>query len=260
MFKTLRNGLVLAGAIGAPYIWSQVPQLRTWAEQIRANLTSSASKSDGTTGSFLESIGLTGGGSPREAEDGLGTSTAAPPSSPPQPAAPITPALVGGGMTDIRQAMRFDIDPRWVTEHWSHVETFSGERNLLGMRVPIMTGTEPHDLAGSLTYYFDTRHRLQRVVLQGRTGDERPLVKFCEEAFGLRAEPAIAAGLYIARWNGQPHNVLYSRFAPLVRSDVPHSRLDIWLEVNQLDIGVQLSPDSHAILAHLHQASGLADS
>lgn len=259
MFKTLRNGLVLAGVIGAPYVWSQVPQLRTWAEQIHSTLTSSVARSDSTGSNFLDSIGLTDGSAASDAGEAAGGSATAAPATPP-PTAPVTPALVGGGMQDIRQALRFDIDPRWVTEHWSHVETFAAERNLLGMRVPIMTGTEPHDLAGSLTYYFDTRHRLQRVVLRGRTGDERPLVKFVEEAFGLRAEPAIAAGLYIARWNGQPHNLLYSRFAPLVRSDIPHSRLDIWLEVNQLDIGVQLSSDSQAILTHLHQASGLAES
>ncbi len=251
MFKALRHGLVVGGVIGAPYLWSQVPQLRTWGEQISSAIKSQAGGEERSSESLVDRWLGADASLPE-------SNTATVDQASPNRSTTTGPSLVGGGGQDIRQVLRFDIDPRWVTEYWSHVETFSAERNLLGMRVPIVTGTQAHDVAGSLTYFFDTRHRLQRVVLHGRTGDERPLVQFAEQAFGLRAEPALAAGLYIARWNGEPHNILYARFAPLVRSDVPHSRFDVWMEINQLDIGVQLSAESQAILTHLHQATGLS--
>jgi hypothetical protein len=70
--------------------------------------------------------------------------------------------------------------------------------------VPLVTGTRPDDIAGSLTYYFDKRQQLQRITFEGVVGDERRLVNFVTGQYKLKAEPTLGAGLYVAKWSGRP--------------------------------------------------------
>lgn len=81
---------------------------------------------------------------------------------------------------------RFDLTPRMITERWSRLSTGLGDVNLQGYRVPLVTGTEPTDLAGSLTYYFDSRPRLRRITFLGATGDPAKIIDFVVRQFGFR--------------------------------------------------------------------------
>ena len=100
--------------------------------------------------------------------------------------------------------LRFDIAPRWVLEHWPYVATTREEGGLDGLRVPLLTGTRPHDVAGSLTYYFDPQQRVQRIALDGVVGDERHLVSVVTRLFPLQPQPAPGVSLFVATWNGKP--------------------------------------------------------
>ena len=66
--------------------------------------------------------------------------------------------------------LRFDITPRWVMDNWPHVSTTRTDGELDGLRVPLITGTRPQDVAGSLTYYFDKQRVVQRIALDGSRG------------------------------------------------------------------------------------------
>jgi len=244
--RTIRWGVILALAAGVPAVLSNRP----WADGFtgRWNATFGTGRALAWDSTSIDDEAIIEGDRQATGAKGAASGQA-------QVAEP-PPVLTGAAISDVRDVLRFDIDPRWVTDRWSHVTTFTAERHMLGMRVPLLTGTEPHDLAGSLTYYFDTRHRLQRIVFVGRTGDERPLADFVGQAFGLRADPSLAAGLYVATWNAQPHNLLYVHHAPLVRADSPHTRFNVRLEVNQLDIGVRLSDESQQLLRELYKARG----
>ena len=89
----------------------------------------------------------------------------------------------------LEEAFRFDATPQWVTSRWPRVSTVLGEPNQLGMRVALASGTRPDDVAGSLTYYFDDHHQLQRITFYGVTGDEQRLLAFLVHAYRLKTAP-----------------------------------------------------------------------
>lgn len=142
----------------------------------------------------------------------------------------------------LERLFRFDISPQWITTHWSRVSTIITQTELQGLRVPVVTGTETHALAGVVTYYFDARDRLVRIAFQGSTGDERPLLQVVLRAFELRAEPKLGAGVYVRKWRGRPFSVLRIRRAPIIRASAPNASLEISMELNRPRLSRQLSP------------------
>lgn len=146
------------------------------------------------------------------------------------------------------EVLRFDVTPRWVTQQWDRISSVRAERDLVGMRVPLVTGTSAGDFAGSLTYYFDARQRLRRLTLHGHTGDDQPLVQLATKTFGLRAEPHLGAGIYLLRWNAKPMTVLRVSHAPVIRSDEPFTKFIIEMEINDVYAGYGLTPEFAQIL------------
>ena len=148
----------------------------------------------------------------------------------------------------LQEALRYDASPEWVVARWPRVATVVGELEWSGMRVPLITGSEPHDLVGSLTYYFDTERRLRRISLEGYTGDERSLVALATQGYGLQPEPSLTGGLYASRWNREAISVLAVQFAPVVDANTPQRR-HVMLEINRPDAGWRLSPHMRALVA-----------
>jgi hypothetical protein len=143
------------------------------------------------------------------------------------------PRLEGPTVQDFRQVIRFDVSPRWVAQYWSRVTTVTSELELEGLRVPLVTGGQPSDLAGSLTYYFNKHHTLQRLTFHGVTGDERRLVATLITTFGFKEQPALGGGMYVTTWNGKPSSVLRVQYAPIVSSTAPNAQKQITLEINR---------------------------
>ena len=168
--------------------------------------------------------------------------------------------------TILEQVVRFDVDDRWVTQRWPRVSTILAEPNRQGLRVPLVTGTEFTDLAGSLSYYFDKHRRVRRISFEGHTGDASRLVEFATKQFGVREEPTLKAGLYLARWNAYPTSAIYIRHAPVVREAAPRRRMEVRFEINRPDAGYSLSPEFLSLInsewltreiASLQQQSGI---
>ncbi len=158
------------------------------------------------------------------------------------------PTLVGQPVSDLREVLRFDISPQWVTERFSRVTTVLADLQLDGLRVPMVTGTGPDDLAGSISYYFDQSARLQRVMLHGFTGDPNSVVETMTQHYGLQREAALEAGVYTRRWNGQPVHFLRISRAPIVYSDAVHHKFTVFLELNQPDLRYGISPEAQRIV------------
>jgi hypothetical protein len=214
----------LAAAIGIPYLVN-TPQLRpqiesAWNQIVSGDSPSPAAPpvSDQTTsaGTATNLVALSEGG--------------------------VLPDLLEGPpVQDFGDVLRFDVTPRWIMDRWSRVTTVSDEFALEGLRVPLVTGTRLDDVAGTLTYYFDTKHVLQRITVHGFSGDERRLAQFVEQAYGLKHEPSLYAALYLTRWNGKPKSALLVRHAPVVTSAAAHARLEITVELNRPDNYFDLS-------------------
>ena len=121
-----------------------------------------------------------------------------------QPAAPPVFQPVG----DYRELLRFDVYPNWVKSRWGRVSTAPYEPGLTGMRVAVVTGVSPTDLSGSLTYYFDDTHRVQKIQFVGTTDDTSRLVSQFTHQFGFKTYKSLNAGFYVAGSFNNPKGVL----------------------------------------------------
>jgi len=228
--RPLRLVLCLAAAVGIPYVWFN-PAVSGKVKQKWSEWTSKRSTSPAYDYDFgSRFVGTADSSAAASAE----TST-------PRP-------KLTGSLPALEEAFRFDISPRWVLKRWTRVSTVRAEQDLEGLRVPLVTGTNLEDIAGSLTYYFDKQQQLRRITFSGHTGDDRRLVSLVTGQFKLRPEPALGGGMYVARWNAQPTSVLRISLAPVIRSQSPHERLEILLEINRPAFGYSLSTASQAML------------
>jgi len=157
-----------------------------------------------------------------------------PPATPGQPVAVSTPYRPArASIEHLEQVIRFDIPPQWVMQQWSEVNTATGDRDMDGMRVALVTGTRESDLAGSLTYYFDKAQRVQRLTFVGTTGDPRRVAETVTRYFHLKPVNALNGGLYLSKWNGVITSAMEVTRAAKIRSDSPHTRYVVRLELNR---------------------------
>jgi hypothetical protein len=170
----------------------------------------------------------------------------------------------GPTRVDLGEILRFDLDPRWIMQRWPRVSSvagFSSAGRYDGLRVPLVTGTNAYDLAGSLTYYFDKNQQMQRLTFHGYTGDERNLVSMITHHYRLQPEPAAGAGVFVARWNAKPTSALWIRRLPVVSAGNQHQKFEIILELNRPNNYASLSPQFANMLssakAHAPQGTSL---
>lgn len=143
--------------------------------------------------------------------------------------------IEGNNVDELSQVFRFDVTTAWVLGHWARVSTQLADLDLQGYRVPLVTGTKPSDLAGSLTYYFNKRQRVERITFTGTTGDARPLVSLLVARFGFRRQFVDDAGLYLYRVMHGRKVVSELRIRPahVVRSSDPHGRFEVALDLRR---------------------------
>lgn len=158
------------------------------------------------------------------------------------------PHLDGGRIKHFNEVIRFDIKPSWVTKRWARVSSSLAELGLEGYRVPVVTGSDVNDLAGSLTYYFDKQHQVQRVVFMGNTGDPARLIDFVSSEYRMTQRPSLNTGLYIHSRGGVPVNALTIKQNSVITADNPHGTYQIYLELNRVRLGAQLSQQYQDVL------------
>jgi hypothetical protein len=145
------------------------------------------------------------------------------------PTAPATPAAT------IEEAFRFEIQPAWVISRWPNASTMTGAKQL-GMRVALASGTRSDDVAGSLTYYFNEHHQLQRITFLGQTGDARRLLAAVVTRYGLQSLPTTDAAHYIAGNPKKPTSEVLVRFSPTAANQTPSARLEVAVDLRRADI------------------------
>jgi len=246
--RTFFRLALLAAAVGIPYAWYQHGSVVESAKGLWTSVTARASDEGETDVAGLLESPDAGEASPQapfdpSAQAGSGG------------VAFHQPSTTGGPVTDLGEVLRFDVTPQWVKSRWSRVSTTLAEIDLEGMRVPLVTGAQVDDLAGSLTYYFDEKQVVQRITFDGFTGSERRLVDLVTKYYQFEREPALGAGLYLVKWNGKPASALRVRHAAVVRTDSPHSQLQVQLEINRPGRRYGLSPGMQQIIDHDRDAN-----
>ncbi len=165
-------------------------------------------------------------------------------------AARRTPAV------SLESVLRFDVTPRWVIESWPRVSTTRIDGPLDGLRVPLVTGTGPSDVVGSLTYYFDHNQRVQRIALDGVVGDERQLVSVVTRVFELVPEPTAGTGVFLAKWNGKPTSALLVYRMPVVSVENSLQKFAFRLELNRPTNNFGLSASLQQALQQTQASKG----
>lgn len=159
------------------------------------------------------------------------------------------PNLVGPNVTDLREVLRFDLTSDMVLARFARVSTVLADLQLTGLRVPIVTGTQADDLAGTLTYYFDGSGQIQRISLHGFTGNPDRIRETLAGFYGLQPEPTLEAGVMAKRWNGIPVHLLRLTHAPVVYSDAVHQKFTVFLELNQPNLRYGISDEAKKIVS-----------
>ena len=158
-------------------------------------------------------------------------------------------AAVGGGIVnDLREVLRFDIVPSWLPQRFARVSTVTSNVQMDGLRVPLITGTQPKDIAGTLTYYFDASQTLKRINLHGLTGDPTQLAHLMVQYYQLNPEQSLGGQLYTTRWNNRITSVMQIAPAPIIYAGADHSKYIIFLELNQPSNQYGLSHEASEIL------------
>jgi hypothetical protein len=137
---------------------------------------------------------------------------------------------------DLGEVLRFDVTPGWVIQRWPRVSTGLAKPQLEGYRVPLVTGATPADLAGALTYYFNSHQQVQEITFCGTTGDLSKLVLLLSTRYHFTRRLTNDPGLVIyevVNSAQQPSSILRIQAAHVVKASQPHRRFLVELVIER---------------------------
>jgi hypothetical protein len=230
--RTLAAPTLLVASVGVPYVASNAPE---WSQQIRGAATGAAQP-----------------GAPADAANAAptllpqGTQPAAA-ALQPRPASALNAPLQGSGAAvypnqaplegnptySLGDVLRMDVSKEWVYQRWPRKSTALADLDLYGVRVPLVSGTQLNDIAGSLTYYFGIDGRVRRISFRGRTGDTTQIASIVHQRFGLVAQPTVVAGEQLLQYRRDEDvlSELRTRPAPVLWASSPHESFTVELEL-----------------------------
>jgi len=143
------------------------------------------------------------------------------------------------------EIFRFDLTPEDLARRFPRISVGLGSLQWQGYRVPVVTGTRPDDLAGSLSYYFDSRGQLVMIEFVGTTGAVGRLVSFCRQQFGLAQRITNSPAIF---YYERPHpklrrtSYLVIRPAAVLEAADPYRRFSVELRLYKDADEVAASP------------------
>jgi hypothetical protein len=146
---------------------------------------------------------------------------------------PTQTPLEGTPAVSLSEVFRLDVTKDWVYARWPRKSTALAELDLYGVRVPLVTGAQLTDVAGSLTYYFGPEGRVRLISFRGRTGDTTQLVQLVTQRFGLQQQATLVAGeqLFQTRDGEKIFSSLRTRPAPVLWASSPHDSFSVELDL-----------------------------
>jgi hypothetical protein len=139
--------------------------------------------------------------------------------------------------------LRFDVSKEWVYQNWDRKSTGLSDPQLFGIRVPLVTGTQRTDLAGSLTYMFDAQGQVQHISLRGRTADTTALVQFLTQTYQLQRMQAPAGEqLFQVRSGSNVYSELRTMPESVLMETSPQGSFGVVLELGRPGSNRPLTP------------------
>jgi hypothetical protein len=235
---------LLAASVAVPYAATNAPQ---WARQYTAMPAEGASSATPPGSSIPGASSWNNATAPAPfaakplAEAPLRRSTRPTDRIDPRP---VGTPIEGFRATSIAEILRFDVTKEWVYQRWARKSTALSELDLFGIRVPLVSGTQLSDLAGSLTYFFDAQGRVQRISFHGRTADTSQIVALAERQFGMtrQATPVVGEQLFQLRRGEDVLSELRTRPAPVLWASSLHDSFAVDLELQDPATARPLKP------------------
>ncbi len=227
MFSRLLSvPLLLAAAVGVPYVATNGPNMDGLFERFQG--ATSAAPSD-VHADLLRQV------PPRQAR----------PLVPQGPGAALYPTvtpLEGLPAMSLQEVFNMNVSKEWVYQRWARKSTALSDLGQFGIRVPLVTGTQLHDLAGSLTYFFGNDGKVKRISFHGTTGDTTQLVMLAAQQYGLQQQQTPVAGeqLFQIRRESQVFSELRTRPAPVLWASSPHDSFSVDLDLQSADVTTPL--------------------
>jgi hypothetical protein len=144
------------------------------------------------------------------------------------------PHATGTVLQPLAQLLRFDLLPGWIMQQFPQVWTHQVTGDETAYRVTLVSGTRPTDITGALTYVFHQQQGLQRIQLDGQTGDPSELIAVVAQYHGLRNEPALGTSILVSRGpKRQPISILRIQPGSRILHSRSYQRFQIALELNR---------------------------
>lgn len=176
-------------------------------------------------------------GSPARETRGSGTTKEASNGNTPEfrADAPIPgPKFSDLGLVHLHEALTLETTEQFVISRWPRVNTGLMDKDLRGFRVPYLSGSNEDDPAGALTYYFNKKHKCEKLTFSGTVGDPRKLVLYLVKSHGFEPQPSPEAGTHLYQIRaGRMNSELTIKPATVVRSNTPHLRYHVELLISR---------------------------
>lgn len=144
---------------------------------------------------------------------------------------PLLAEMAGPPVSHPAELFRFDVQPEWIGTNWSRVTSLPVTDGLEEYRVPVTTGTAPHDIVGSMSYCFDGTRHVQRVSFVGTTHEPGTLVDALSRHYGMQPRPSNSGRLYISPGERAAENAIWVNLASRggVQNALPVYRVNVEL-------------------------------
>jgi hypothetical protein len=150
---------------------------------------------------------------------------------------PLQTPLEGNPSVSLEDVFRFDVTKEWVYERWARKSTALAELGLYGVRIPLVTGTQVDDLAGSLTYFFDSAGKVQRISFKGNTGDTTKIVMLAVQKYGLQQQTSAVVGeqVFQIKRGNDVYSELRTKPSSVLWSSAPHESFAVELDLQRAE-------------------------
>ncbi len=231
LFQLLKLPILLAAAIGIPYLATNGPGIDGLMEKFQSATRSATRVNSGSPqASVLKQIPQRQMRSPGPQGPGATLYQT------------VTP-IEGLPAMSLQEVFNLNVSKEWVYQRWARKSTALSELGMFGIRVPLVTGTQLHDLAGSLTYFFGNDNKVKRISFHGTTGDTTQLVRLAAQQYGLRQQATPVAGEQLFQIRRKEHvfSELRTRPAPVLWSSSPHDSFAVDFDLQHPDATTPLA-------------------
>lgn len=144
----------------------------------------------------------------------------------------------------LSEVFQFEVTPQWIGQRWQRAAANHQADGGTHYRIPLVTGTQPWDLHGSLTYEFDKHGTVRRIQFTGWTADSSLLIQTLTTQFRFQAQSTSWFAALASKSLGRLVGVAVFKRPTTVQGDRGTQQIAVWLEINDVRRRGEASPEA----------------